>query len=69
MPVHAAKKHPPPAMRCTLESERRCIPVREDRECFREEITTVMPGPEFWVDDKYDENDEEEEEEEGGEKG
>jgi hypothetical protein len=36
---------PARVQRCTLESERRYIPVREDRRFSREEITTVVVGP------------------------
>ena len=54
---------------CTLKSERRCIPVREDRRFSREEITTVVAGPVSCANDGDDDEDEdweeaEEEEEE-----
>jgi hypothetical protein len=51
--------------------ERRCIPVREERRFFREEITTVVAGPvscaNDWDDDEDEDEDEEEEEKKGEE--
>jgi len=70
---HGAKTMPALVQRCTLESERWCIPVREDRRFSREEITTVVVGPVSCANDGDDDEDEdwedEEEEEEEEKKG
>jgi hypothetical protein len=52
------------AGRCTLESERRCIPVRDERWFSGEEITTLLASPLSYANDGDDDDDEEDEDEE-----